>query len=118
MGVNTLIRDGAKAVISAKDILEAYAVMYPDRINLSSIGNERQQTPIAEKTEKAAKKDASALAPNVAAVYNVFGEKALHTDEICAMSGLPLSAVIAALMQLQLMEYVEQDGGKNYKLKS
>lgn len=119
-GANALIRDGAKAVSGARDILEAYAVIYPDRLNLNAIPD----TPIITEKNKEKKKaptvkkrSAQGLDPDCSAVYNLFGEESLHPDEICAATGLPLTKVISALMQLQMEDYIEIDGGKNYKLK-
>ncbi len=119
-GANALIRDGAKAVSGARDILAAYAVIYPDRLNLDAIPD----TPIVVETpagrqnlQTVKKQSVSGLDPDCAAVYNLFGEESLHPDEICAMTELSLSRVITALMQLQMMNYIEADGGKNYRLK-
>lgn len=121
MGANNLIRDGARAVTCAEDILTPYAVMYPDRLNLKEI----QQQPIEiaavasgpEKTQTVKKEIASNLDPDAATVYNLFGDEPLHADEICAMSRLSPSKVILALMQLELAEYIKQIDGKNYILR-
>lgn len=120
-GANNLIRDGARAVTCAADILAPYAVMYPDRLNLKEI----QQQPVEietvasepEKPKTVKKEIASNLDPDAAAVYNLFGDEPLHADEICAMSGLSPSRVILALMQLELAEYIKQIDGKNYILR-
>ena len=120
-GANALIRDGARAVTCAADILAPYAVMYPDRLNLKEI----QQQPVEietvasepEKPKTVKKEIASNLDPDAAAVYNLFGDEPLHADEICAMSGLSPSRVILALMQLELAEYIKQIDGKNYILR-
>ncbi len=118
-GANALIRDGARAVAGARDILAPYAVMYPDRLNLDAVGNEPVEV-IPPETENAPKpvekKSVSGLDPDCAAVYNLFGEETLHPDDICAMSGLSLSRVINALMNLQIIGYIESDGGKNYRI--
>lgn len=118
-GANALIRDGAKAVSCARDILAPYAVMYPDRLNLDAFGNEPVEFQPPEKEEEiktVEKKSTAGLDPDCATVYNLFEEEALHPDDICAMSGLPLSKVISALMNLQIIGYLESDGGKNYRL--
>lgn len=120
-GANNLIRDGARAVTCAADILAPYAVMYPDRLNLKEI----QQQPVEietvasepEKPKTVKKEIASNLDRDAAAVYNLFGDEPLHADEICAMSGLSPSRVILALMQLELAEYIKQIDGKNYILR-
>lgn len=119
-GANALIRDGAKAVASARDILSSYAVMYPDRLNLDAMENEaiRVERPEEKKNLQTVKKrDVSGLDPDCAAVYNLFGEGTLHPDDICAETGLPLPKVATALMRLQMNGYIDSDGGKNYRLK-
>lgn len=118
-GANALIRDGAKAVSGARDILAPYAVMYPDRLNLDAIGDDPVEIRfnVREiKPKQAVKRNVAGLDPDSAAIYNLFGEDSLHPDDICAMSGLPLSRVITALMNLQLIGYIRSDGGKNYRI--
>lgn len=121
-GANKLIRDGAKAVSCAEDILAPYSVIYPDRINLKAIDKSPVASEIISREEEKkpvfVKKDCpSGLDPDAQAVYNLFGEGALHFDEICAMSGLSASKVIPALMNLELADYIEETEGKNYTLK-
>lgn len=119
-GANALIRDGAKAVAGARDILAAYAVIYPDRLDLDAISDAPitlEKPEEKKKSHTTEKQNVSGLDPDCAAVYNLFGEEALHPDEICAATGLSLSKVISALMQLQMTDYIEIDGGKNYRLK-
>ena len=119
-GANALIRDGAKAVSGARDILAAYAVIYPDRLNLDAIPDtpiEVEKPEEKKKTQTVIKQSIEGLDPDSAAVYALFGEDSLHPDEICAATGLPLSKVISLLMQLQMEDYIEIDGGKNYRLK-
>lgn len=114
-GANNLIRDGAKAVIGARDILEAYSVMYPDRLNLNAIGAQIKRTA-PEKPKPVKKESVSGLDPDTAAVYNLFGEEPLHPDEIGAATGMAPSKVISALMQLEILGLIKQGGGKNYTL--
>lgn len=112
MGANRLIRDGAKAVSCATDILTPYAEMYPDRICVGNIEADREL-----KSKKVKREYPSGIDPKIEAVYNLFGDEPLHPDEICAATGLPLPKVIAVLMQLEIEEYIEQTEGKNYTLK-
>lgn len=121
-GANKLICDGAKAATCAADILAPYAIMYPDRLNLDVIDKSPVTSGIEPPKEKKKpviiKKDCPAgLDHDAQAVYNLFGEESLHPDEICAMSGLSPSKVIAALMQLEIADCIEQSEGKNYILK-
>ena len=121
-GANKLIRDGAKAATCAADILLPYSIMYPDRVNLDAISKapvaSSVKPPEEEKKPVPVKKECpSGLDPDEQAVYNLFGEDALHFDEICAMSGLSTSRVISVLMELELSDYIDQTEGKNYILK-
>lgn len=119
-GANNLIRDGAKAVSCAEDILKPYAEMYPDRLRLDAIDRspiKTEEKVETEKVYKTVKKEIkTGLDPNARAVYNLFGDEPLHPDEICAESGLPLSKVISALMQLEMADLIKQTDGKNYIL--
>lgn len=120
-GANKLIRDGAKAVSCAEDILTPYSVIYPDRINLRAI----DKTPVSssvknqekEKKPVIVKKECpSGLDPDELAVYNLFGEGALHFDDICASSGLAASKVMSVLLKLELEDYIEETEGRYYTL--
>lgn len=115
-GANTLIRDGAKIASSATDILIPYEMMYPERLNLSAIDPSpiTASSPEKPKVRQACPPD---LDPDSKAVYNLFGNEALHPDEICALSSLSPSKVITALMRLEIKGLIEQTEGKNYILK-
>lgn len=114
-GANNLIRDGAKAVTCARDILEAYSVMYPDRLNLNFIGAEPAEIK-QEKAKTIKKESVQGLDPDMAAIYNLFGETPLHPDEISAETGMSPSRIISALMQLEISGLIKQTNGKNYTL--
>lgn len=121
-GANKLIRDGAKAVSDAEDILAPYSVMYPDSINLKKIAElpeELKATRFSEEKKgiSVGKKPLAAnIPPEAAAVYEFFGDSPLHPDEISAMSGMPLSTVISALFKLEVEDYIVQTDGKIYAL--
>ncbi|MBR4859206.1 MAG: hypothetical protein IKU08_08475, partial [Clostridia bacterium] len=57
------------------------------------------------------------LDPDERAVYNLFGEGALHFDDICASSGLAASKVMSVLLKLELEDYIEETEGRYYTLK-
>lgn len=121
-GANRLIRDGARAVTCAEDILMVYSDMYPDEINLKAMGDssikaEELLVPKPKKKAAVKKECPPTLSPDEVAVYNLFAEESLHPDEICVMSGLSPSKVITALMKLEIEELIEQTEGKNYILK-
>lgn len=128
MGVNRLIRDGARVVTCAEDILSGYEMMYPERINLKAeVPQMISEKPkgvrlkfVGEKEETVVmnfkKEPPSYLDPDMLTVYNLFKDEPLHSDEICAMSGLSTSKVLTALMMLEMENLIEATDGKCYKL--
>ena len=112
MGANRLIRDGAKSVSCAAEILAPYAEMYPDIICIDNIDADSVM-----QSKRVKREYPSGIDPKLEAVYNLFGDEPLHPDEICAETRLPLPKVIAALIQLEIEGYIEQTEGKNYILK-
>jgi DNA processing protein len=117
-GANRLIRDGAKAVTCAKDILEPFDFAFPGRLSLSENKNKLP----AGKPRRGDKKINSrkSLPPdygeNEKAVYALLTNEPLHSDEICALTGLSPSKVISALTELEIGGYAEQTEGRNYIL--
>ncbi len=129
MGVNRLIRDGAGVVTCAEDVLSGYEMVYPDRLNLKAkvpdmIEQPKQAVKLkfyGEKEEKSVvlkleKQPPQNLDPDSLAVYNLFKGEPLSADEICAMSGLPISRVLTALMMLEAENAVRAIGGNSYQL--
>ena len=128
-GANRLIRDGAKIVTCAHDILYEYSVLYSERLNLdaqipelitkdSSDDEKPIQADAKEETSvvKIKKEPSSELDPDSAAVYALFGNEPVHSDEICAMTGIPAPRVLSALMLLEMEGLVEATEGKCYQI--
>lgn len=126
-GANRLIRDGAKAVSDAADILSPYEAMYPDIINLKKIDelpDELKSSAVAEpqiqkikEPEQVKREIPPHFDSDMAKVYTVLSDGGpLHPDDIGYISGLPFSDVLVALLKLEIEEYVKQTDGKNYVL--
>ncbi len=111
MGANKLIKDGAKAVTCAADILEVYDAVYPGRLDITKKFSD-EVMPAPQKKRKSA----ASLTGDKQIIYGLFGDEPLHPDEMCAMSGLSVQAVITALTELELDGIIEQTEGKNYIL--
>ena len=110
-GANKLIKDGAKAVTCAEDILEIYEGLYPKAF-------ENQKS---EAIESLNKKPNQRIVPHdiegdVLVVYKLLSENPLHSDEICVISGLTPAKTMAALTELEILGYASQTEGKNYIL--
>lgn len=93
-GTNRLIRDGARPLLSAQDILET--------LNLDNIQEQQAARVIlpADATE--------------AQLLHVIGQEPVHVDEIRSQTGLPIEKVSAALAMMELKGMVRQVGGMNY----
>jgi len=94
-GSNSLIRDGAKLVLTVEDILE--------ELNLSTIP---QQMELFEPLP--ASETESLL------LELLSSDEAMHIDELCRASGLSISIVSSTLTMMELKGMVNQLGNMNY----
>ena len=140
-----LIKNGAKPVFSAEDILSEYEHLYGDLINmekakepLSKIeyvnfrkpknNTERTvekttETKACEKIKPASeektvvKKEVPMEASDDAKkVYSVLSEREMHIDDIVRQTDLRMNIVLASLTELELFGIVELVSGKKYKI--
>jgi DNA processing protein len=88
-GTNRLLRDGAKPVTSAEDIL--------------------RDLGLAMKVEARAKVE---VADEERPVLEFLSSEPLHVDEICEGLGIPMAALLCVLLQLELKGLVRQLPGK------
>ena len=93
-GPNTLIRDGARPVLTANDLLE--------ELHFGSIAEQKamRETLPADETE--------------AALLRLIGAEPVHLDELGRAAGLPIAAVSSALTMLELKGLVRQVGSLQY----
>lgn len=132
-GVNSLLRDGAKAVFGVSDIIEEYNHLYPDKINLKNALaydiNEQvknyEELPAThiDSVDKEVEFDLSPKKqfPNMSAkarlVYDALENGQLHVNEIAVKTSLTLSQVLSHLTSLELVDAVEALPGRIYKQK-
>lgn len=98
MGANRLIQNGAKLVISADDIM--------DELNLTR-GTIETRTQIRQ---------VAPANPIEAALMGHLTEEPLHIDEICQLSGLPITQVSSNLTLMELKGMVRRVEGMMYML--
>jgi len=98
IGGNRLIQHGAKLVISAEDIL--------DELNLS-----RTAVEIRTQVREVAPSD-----PAEAALAEHLGDEPTHIDELCQLSGLPITQVSSTLSLMELKGLVRRWEGMYYTL--
>ena len=92
-GCHQLIRQGAKLVESAQDILEE--LRWDNPLLQASLGNATQIT-------------ASNLSdPKLQSLLENMGHDALTVDQLVARSGLPVASVQAALLHLEMQGHIE-----------
>ena len=138
-GANHLIKNGAKPVFSAMDILSEYEYLYGDLIDFSKAETSLSQIPyveyrktkktgVLEKTvvkeksveEKCTKEKKSELDDSFSVeakkVYSVLSSEPTHVDDILRQTALKMSDVLSALTELELMGEVEGVEGKKYKV--
>ena len=108
-GTNQLLKEGARLVTGAADILE----------ELRGVGH-----AVAAAPPPAAVPDAGPdvppppppdLAPDEAKVYAALGAEPRHVDDLASASGLAPSNVLAALLGLELRDLAESLPGKQYR---
>ena len=102
-GAHSLIKDGAKLTVSAKDILEEIAPQLADR----AIG-----APAAPDAQPAFN-----LTPEEKTVFEVLEKDPMQLDSIIVESGLDASAVTGVLLKLQLKQLVEKLPGNRFAKK-
>lgn len=96
-GVHRLLREGAKLIESAEDILEEFADLQPI---------------LAERGAKA--RERPELSPLEEQVLKALDWEPLHFDEVLEATGLSPTELSHGLLQLQLKELVKELPGKRY----
>ncbi len=143
-GTNHLIRNGAKPVFSAEDILSEYEFMYGDLINLENASKPLSQLEYVnyrkpkKKAETVVKQDeisetkpqvesepkkqferkvlGDEFSENAKTIYGALSEEPMHIDDIVRKTNLKMNIVLSSLTELELFELCEAMSGKNYRL--
>ncbi len=135
-GTNHLIKNGAKPVFSAEDILSEYEYLYGDLFDLEKASEplnkvqyvdyrkpkvktkKTQPAPTDEKKTVSVKKQelGDDVSKDAKSVYGVLNEEPLHIDDIVRTTGMKMNIVLSSLTELELIGAVEQITGKKYKL--
>lgn len=144
-GGNMLIREGAKPVFSAMDVLEDYELLYPELLDmrraqrdLSRAAVNPEQVPVGKpktpQKPKPAPPESSFPAPEPPPqpaplqptpelpaleqnIVRLLHGGAMHVDRIMQETGEGFGPLFAALMNLEIQGMVEQEPGKLYSLR-
>ena len=107
-GVNRLVQDGAKMVLSPEDVLE--------ELNLSTLAAPvPMPTPMPTKPVEAAPRPAATAAQGPEGdLLSLLADEPRHVDEVCRQAGMPITTVSSALTLLELKGLVRQVGAMHY----
>lgn len=141
-GTNHLIKNGAKPVFTAEDVLSEYEYRYGDLLDLSNAKVNIASVPYVDYRKKKSttqSKDISKketevkIAENPVAkierktlpedisdeakkIYSVLNEQGVHIDDIVRETNLKMNVVLSSLTELELLDFVQLESGKKYKL--
>ena len=138
-GTNHLIKNGAKPVFSADDILSEYEYKYGDLYDsekaskpLNTLAYVDYRKPKAKKekikdTESQKEKTTVAevkvnmvppegVSEDAKAVFGALTQGEMHIDDIVRATELKMNVVLSSLTELELFGCVQQMPGKKYKL--
>ncbi len=138
-GTNFLIKNGAKPVFSAEDILSEYVDVFPQCIQmekarlplsqLNYVDYRKGKNSGAARCEAVPPEEVGASVPNAQKslpegiseegrrIYAVLTEGEMHIDDIVRNSGLKMNTVLASLTELEISGFAEMVSGKKYKIK-
>ncbi len=117
-GTNRLIQQGAKAVMSAADILDEYpaeAAMLREA-RLAQAAPPIQENKTVSKAELAANPRYQNLRDEEKCIMELLLEKNMHIDDIVRELQLPVGTVNPMLAMMEMMGYIRKLPGNYYKL--
>jgi len=132
-GGNRLIRDGAKPVFSAMDILEEYELLYPELLDMRRAERDLERPsappekvivkkkpvgaaflPPAEKQKPTP--PSSSLSPLEQHILQLLAHGPAHIDRIMKETDAPYGELFAALVELEMRASIQQAPGKMYTI--
>lgn len=135
-GANYLIKNGAKPVFTAEDILSEYEYRYGDLLDMSNAKTAIASVPYVDyrkKKQKPQPVDIEEKKPQqetgpverkelphdisneAKIVYSVLNENGVHIDDIVRETNLKMNIVLSTLTELELSGFVQLVSGKKYK---
>jgi DNA processing protein len=111
-GTNDLLKDGAKLVQSADDIIEELKTF--EMVPLSGENKEKIDESIAKKTKAYV---CNSLPDSERKVYKALSDEPMHIDDLLEKAGLAVAAGSKALLNLQLKSLIKELPGKQFMLK-
>jgi len=128
-GGNKLIREGAKPIFSAMDVLEEYELLYPELLNMrharrdleraafnpADIARSRKQAAVKPKPKPAPIAPPPDRNPTETRILHLLQQEPLHIDALSKATGLSFGELFAALTALEIEGLIQQTPGKIYE---
>lgn len=116
-GANDLLKDGAKLVSCANDVLVEYQSRFPGQIRLEESEGDvvrlvEQQEP--EEPEEPREEPPQDVSPEAQALYRVLTNRPCAAVELSAQVGIPISQFLAATTELEICGKIRSYSGKRY----
>ena len=140
-GTNHLIKNGAKPVFTAEDVLSEYEYLYGDLLDLSNakvnvasvpyvdyrkkksvaqVNQSKKDVPIKTEVTPVKKTERKTLPEDMSeeakTVYSVLNENGVHIDDIVRETNFKMNIVLSSLTELELLDFVQLESGKKYKI--
>ena len=116
-GSNALLREGAIPFTSAEDIIDEYAELYPDKINMSKKIESKNSFDNRLKVDYIDLGDLlKKLDGDEKTVVESIGLNSKHTDEIISDTELPAQKVMTALTMLELSGQLLRDKNGKWEI--
>ncbi len=115
-GTNQLLKEGARLVTSADDVLEELrGVGRAASGRVARAAASRQPLDLGFHTSPPEPVQPEGLSADEAQAWTALGAEPLHVDQVAAAAGLAPGGVLAALLGLELRGAAEQLPGKRYR---
>lgn len=123
-GTNQLIKDGAKPVTCAEDILEEYAYAYagpvldskPEGLSIKQNSDQRLETPKQLPKAPPAIREEE-LSEWAVKLYQAMGWEPQPLEALSQKAGLPAARALQAVTELELSEIIQSYSGRRYAFK-
>ena len=120
-GVNNLIKDGAKPVSNASEILEEYLYRFPNQIDLNDsstnvIINDIIPSDGDEREITAKPLNTADFSADAVILYSKLESTPRHISELEHLASIPTPRLLTALTELELAEKIRSHSGRRYSL--
>ena len=120
-GANRLIKDGAKPISGASDVVLEYIYDYPEKLNVKALKAHfeyNNSVPASDAPEYRVEKpprELSGISPECKALYDVIPDEPTGIDALSEITKLPTYRLLPILTELEIEGFVRMTAGKRYE---